>query len=89
MIVATDDERIAEAVRAFGGQVVMTRKDHPSGTDRVAEVAADLDAEIIVKVQAVEPDIEPACIDRLVDTSGAAGAGPPGLSDRVHARRRG
>ena len=68
VIVATDDERIAEAVRAFGGEVVMTRKDHPSGTDRVAEVAADLEADIIVNVQGDEPEIEPAFIDRLVDT---------------------
>lgn len=68
VIVATDDERIAEAVRAFGGQVVMTRKDHSSGTDRVAEVAADLEADIIVNVQGDEPEIEPAFIDRLVDT---------------------
>src|SRR4051812_15251749 len=40
VIVATDDERIAEAVRAFGGDVMMTRTDHPTGTDRLAEVAA-------------------------------------------------
>ncbi|MCH7719427.1 MAG: 3-deoxy-manno-octulosonate cytidylyltransferase [Planctomycetes bacterium] len=67
VIVATDDERIAEAVRTFGGEVVMTRRDHPSGTDRVAEVAADLEADIIVNIQGDEPEIEPAFIDRLVD----------------------
>lgn len=67
VIVATDDERIAEAVRTFGGEVVMTRQDHPSGTDRVAEVAADLEADIIVNIQGDEPEIEPAFIDRLVD----------------------
>ena len=44
LVVATDDERIADAVRAFGGQVVMTSPDHASGTDRVAEVAAGSDA---------------------------------------------
>ncbi len=68
VIVATDDERIAKVVRGFGGEVVMTRQDHPSGTDRVAEVASDLKADIIVNVQGDEPEIEPAFIDRLVDT---------------------
>lgn len=66
VIVATDDERIAEAVRSFGGRVAMTRSDHPSGTDRVAEVASGLTAEIIVNVQGDEPEIEPDCIDALV-----------------------
>lgn len=66
VIVATDDARIAEAVRSFGGEVVLTRADHPSGTDRVAEVAATLDADIIVNVQGDEPEIDPADIDRLV-----------------------
>jgi 3-deoxy-manno-octulosonate cytidylyltransferase (CMP-KDO synthetase) len=66
VIVATDDERIAEAVRSFGGKVAMTRPDHPSGTDRVAEVARGLDAEIILNVQGDEPEIEAAGIDKLV-----------------------
>jgi 3-deoxy-manno-octulosonate cytidylyltransferase (CMP-KDO synthetase) len=66
-IIATDDDRIATAVREFGGEVAMTRDDHPSGTDRVAEVAAGLDAEIIVNVQGDEPEIEPAAIDLLVE----------------------
>jgi 3-deoxy-manno-octulosonate cytidylyltransferase (CMP-KDO synthetase) len=66
VIVATDDARIADAVRSFGGQAVMTRVDHPSGTDRVAEVAATLDADVIVNVQGDEPEIEPADIDKLV-----------------------
>jgi 3-deoxy-manno-octulosonate cytidylyltransferase (CMP-KDO synthetase) len=65
VIVATDDARIAEAVGSFGGNVVMTRDDHPSGTDRVAEVAAKLDADIIVNVQGDEPMIEPATLDLL------------------------
>jgi 3-deoxy-manno-octulosonate cytidylyltransferase (CMP-KDO synthetase) len=64
-IVATDDERIFDAVRSFGGNVVMTRADHPSGTDRVAEVAEKLDAEIIVNLQGDEPLIEPATLDLL------------------------
>lgn len=66
VIVATDDERIAEAVRGFGGEVRMTRADHPTGTDRIAEVAADLDAQIIVNVQGDEPEMEPDNIDRLI-----------------------
>jgi 3-deoxy-manno-octulosonate cytidylyltransferase (CMP-KDO synthetase) len=51
VVVATDDERIESAVRGFGGTVVMTRGDHPSGTDRVAEVARGLDADVIVNLQ--------------------------------------
>jgi 3-deoxy-manno-octulosonate cytidylyltransferase (CMP-KDO synthetase) len=66
VIVATDDDRIVKAVQSFGGRVAMTRPDHPSGTDRVAEVAATLDADVIVNVQGDEPEIEPAHIDRLV-----------------------
>lgn len=67
VIVATDDLRIAEAVRAFGGEVAMTRADHPSGTDRVAEVAALLtDADLIVNLQGDEPEIAGSSIDRLV-----------------------
>ena len=65
IIVATDDERIADAVKSFGGDVVMTREDHPSGTDRVAEVAAKLDADVILNVQGDEPMIEPAMLDML------------------------
>jgi 3-deoxy-manno-octulosonate cytidylyltransferase (CMP-KDO synthetase) len=67
IIVATDDIRIAEAVRAFGGEVAMTCPDHPSGTDRVAEVARALpEAQIIVNVQGDEPEIEPFALDRLL-----------------------
>ncbi len=67
VLVATDDERIAEAVRAFGGEVVMTGSDHASGTDRLAEVArlkANID--IIVNVQGDEPLIDPAAIDKVI-----------------------
>ncbi|WP_165063661.1 3-deoxy-manno-octulosonate cytidylyltransferase [Paludisphaera rhizosphaerae] len=67
VIVATDDDRIADAVRSFGGEVVMTRADHPTGTDRVAEVAATIPtAGIIVNVQGDEPEIDGASIDRLI-----------------------
>ncbi len=62
VIVATDDPRIADAVAQFGGEVQMTRTDHMSGTDRIAEVAATLDAEIIVNVQGDEPLIAPETI---------------------------
>ena len=65
VIVATDDERIAAAVEGFGGRVEMTRADHPSGTDRVAEVASRLDAEIIVNLQGDEPHMDPAILDVL------------------------
>jgi len=70
IVVATDDERIASAVRGFGGQVVMTRADHRSGSDRLAEAAEILglgEQEIVVNVQGDEPEIPPACIDRLVE----------------------
>jgi 3-deoxy-manno-octulosonate cytidylyltransferase (CMP-KDO synthetase) len=66
VIVATDDERIADAVRAFGGQVRMTSASHRSGTDRLAEVAADLTCDLVVNVQGDEPLVEPAMIDEAV-----------------------
>lgn len=66
VIVATDDERIAAAVRAFGGRVEMTSTGHETGTDRLAEVAARLDSDIIVNVQGDEPLIEPAMIDEAI-----------------------
>lgn len=66
VIVATDDERIHRAVLAFGGTARMTSPRHPSGTDRLAEVAADLSADIIVNVQGDEPLIEAATIDQAV-----------------------
>lgn len=67
VIVATDDPRIAEAVARFGGEAALTRADHPSGTDRVAEVAAALpDAAIIVNLQGDEPEVSGATLDRVV-----------------------
>jgi 3-deoxy-manno-octulosonate cytidylyltransferase (CMP-KDO synthetase) len=65
-IVATDDTRIFDVVTAAGLEAVMTRSDHATGTDRVAEVARNLDTEIVVNVQGDEPLIEPATIDRAV-----------------------
>jgi 3-deoxy-manno-octulosonate cytidylyltransferase (CMP-KDO synthetase) len=67
--VATDDERIAEAVKAFGGSAVMTRADHTTGSDRLAEAAVALglaDDDVVVNVQGDEPEIDPGGIDRLV-----------------------
>lgn len=65
VIVATDDFRIQEAVKSFGGRVVMTRSDHKSGTDRVAEVARNLVADVIINLQGDEPLIDPAHLDLL------------------------
>jgi len=66
VLVATDDARIAAAVAAFGGTAVMTRADHATGTDRLAEVASRLDSELIVNVQGDEPLIDPAMIEAAV-----------------------
>jgi 3-deoxy-manno-octulosonate cytidylyltransferase (CMP-KDO synthetase) len=67
VIVATDDERIADAVAAFGGKAVMTPSDLPSGTDRIACAAGDFaDDDILVNIQGDEPLIDPGLIDRLV-----------------------
>ena len=66
VLVATDDERVREAVEAFGGRVEMTDCEHCSGTDRLAEVASRIECEIIVNVQGDEPMIEPEAIDAAV-----------------------
>ena len=63
VIVATDDSRIFDAVEAFGGVARMTRRDHTSGTDRIAEVARTLDVSVVVNLQCDEPLIEPEMID--------------------------
>ena len=67
VIVATDDERIRKACDEFGACCQMTRKEHPSGTDRVAEVAERQEADIIVNIQGDEPEIEPGNIDQAVE----------------------
>ena len=75
VVVATDDERIKSAVESFGGRAVMTRPDHPSGTDRVAEVARSLDVDIVINLQGDEPLIDPASLEllaRLLTESPAA-----------------
>ena len=66
VIVATDDERVASACRAFGARVAMTRSDHATGTDRLAEVAATLDDAVVVNVQGDEPLVEGWVIDATV-----------------------
>ena len=66
VVVATDDERILRAVEDHGGRAMMTAKDHPTGTDRLAEVAAAYpDVDLIINVQGDEPLIEPSLIDEL------------------------
>jgi 3-deoxy-manno-octulosonate cytidylyltransferase (CMP-KDO synthetase) len=67
VIVATDDERIAAAVRGFGGAAIMTRTDHVSGTDRIAEAVASLPCRVVVNVQGDEPLIEPRTIDAALE----------------------
>jgi 3-deoxy-manno-octulosonate cytidylyltransferase (CMP-KDO synthetase) len=67
VLVATDDERIASAVRSFGGEAVLTSPEHPSGTDRLAEAVETLDAEIVVNVQGDEALLDPAGIDAAVE----------------------
>jgi len=66
LLVATDDERIASAVRGFGGEVVMTSAAHATGTDRLAEVARALPADVFVNIQGDEPLLDPHDVDQLV-----------------------
>ena len=65
-VIATDDQRIYDAARSFGASVKMTRSDHVSGTDRVAEAASTDDADLIVNIQGDEPRIDPAAIDAAI-----------------------
>ncbi len=66
VIIACDETHVMEKALSFGATAVMTRKDHPSGSDRVAEAVADIDADIVVNIQADEPLIDPLLIDGLV-----------------------
>lgn len=88
VVVATDDARIAEALREIGAPVVMTRADHPSGTDRLQEVAAHFgwgDDEIVVNVQGDEPLIPPAVINQVADNlRQAEEAGIATLAESLH-----
>jgi 3-deoxy-manno-octulosonate cytidylyltransferase (CMP-KDO synthetase) len=67
VVVATDDPRIEAAVTGFGGRVVRTRRDHPSGTDRVAEVARTLNVDVVINLQGDEPLVQPSDLDLLPD----------------------
>lgn len=78
VVVATDDHRIAEEVASFGGEVQMTRTDHATGTDRLAEVAARLDTQLVVNVQGDEPLIDPRMIEAAVAPLVADGSIPMG-----------
>jgi len=66
LIIAADDERIIEVVKAFGGKVTYTSKEHPSGTDRLREIVNPLDVDIVVNIQADEPLLHPSMLDVLV-----------------------
>lgn len=66
LIVAVDDERVFKCVEEFGGRAVMTRKDHNSGTDRLAEAVEKIDADIIVNIQGDQPILDSAMIDEAV-----------------------
>ena len=88
VVVATDDERIAEVVGQFGGQAVLTSDQHPSGTDRLQEVAQQLELDddaVIVNVQGDEPLIPPAVIDQVAGNLLAhPEAGIATLCERIH-----
>lgn len=66
LLVATDDERIADVIRRSGGQAVMTSPEHPSGTDRVAEAVRGLEADVVVNIQGDEPFISAQAIDQVI-----------------------
>lgn len=74
VVVATDDERIARLVEGFGGRVAMTRADHQTGTDRIAEAVADIPADLILNIQGDEPLIPPAVLSQLVHLMRRTGA---------------
>jgi 3-deoxy-manno-octulosonate cytidylyltransferase (CMP-KDO synthetase) len=88
VVIATDDERIRSAAQKFGARVVMTRDDHPSGTDRVAEVASSSDAHWVVNVQGDEPTLDPSAIDQTIlgvlDQDEATAAPMGTLKTRIH-----
>ena len=77
VIVATDDDRIVKAVEGFGGEARMTRTDHRTGTERVAEVAAHVDGQVFVNVQGDEPLLNPEVVDAAI---APCSKNPPPLS---------
>src|SRR3954469_1507194 len=66
IVVATDDDRILQAVKAFGGEAIMTSLRHPTGTDRIAEAVKNIDCAKVINVQGDEPEIEPALIEAVI-----------------------
>jgi len=67
VIIATDDKKVAAAAESFGAECVLTSPEHKSGTDRIAEAVRDLDVEIILNLQADEPEIDPENIDKVAE----------------------
>ena len=88
VVIATDDARIEQAAKSFGAEVCMTRSDHPSGTDRLQEVAATLNLEpqqIVVNVQGDEPLIPPEVIDQVANNLAMqTNAGVSTLCESIH-----
>jgi len=84
VIVATDDLRIATRVTGFGGKVRLTKPTHESGTDRLAEVAATLDCDVVVNVQGDEPLVDPGTIAELVEPFTDASVQMTTLYRRIH-----
>lgn len=74
VIVATDDQRIADAVASFGGKAVMTSPNHQTGTDRIAEAVANIDADLIINVQGDEPLMAPSVLSQLIAKMRGTGA---------------
>jgi len=83
VVIATDDARIARVCRGFGAEVAMTRGDHASGTDRIAEAAVALDCDVVVNVQGDEPLIDGIVIDAAVEALAADREAP--MATVVHA----
>ncbi|MHC4727196.1 MAG: 3-deoxy-manno-octulosonate cytidylyltransferase [Planctomycetota bacterium] len=67
VIIAADDQKIADAAETFGAECILTSVEHKSGTDRIAEAVKDIDVEIVVNLQADEPEIDPQNIDFLAE----------------------
>lgn len=74
VLIAVDEQKVFDAVCAFGGKAVMTSKNHPTGSDRIWEVAKKSDAEAIINIQGDEPFVKPEVIDSLIDAITAPSA---------------
>ena len=83
VLVATDDDRVVEVVRGAGFDAVLTRADHPSGSDRIAEAIDGIDADLILNVQGDEPLVDPGVLDRLVSRLRVSDAGVATLAVRI------